>query len=100
MIGNDDCGQMSAWYVFACLGFYPVNPASGDFVLAAPQVKKARIRLPNGKQFEVTAKHFSDQNACSRQVRLNGVLKQNPWIGFREIMAGGKLVYEMGKCLP
>jgi len=96
MIGNDDCGQMSAWYIFACLGFYPVNPASGDFVLAAPQVEKASIRLSNGKQFEVTAKHFPDQNIASRQVWLNGVLRTKPQIGFREIMAGGKLVYEMG----
>ncbi len=100
MIGNDDCGQMSAWYIFACLGFYPVNPASGNFVLAAPQVEKASIRLSNGKQFEVTAKHFSDQNILSRQVWLNGVLWTKPQIGFREIMAGGKLMYEMGEEFP
>ena len=53
MIGNDDCGQMSAWYIFTTLGFYPVNPANGEFVFGHPQVQKIKIKLPNEKIFSI-----------------------------------------------
>ncbi len=97
MIGNDDCGQMSAWYILSCLGFYPVNSATGDFVLGAPQVKKATLHLANGKKFRILAKQFSEENDQALQVRLNGVLLKKPQIGYREIMAGSTLEFQMGR---
>ena len=95
LCGNDDCGQMSAWYVFSALGFYPVDPASGVYVLGAPQVAKARLRLSNGKTFTVTAKGLSKANKYVKAVTLNG----RPLAGFvlkrADVLAGGELVFEM-----
>ena len=86
---------MSAWYVFSALGFYPVDPASGDYVLGAPQVAKARLRLPNGKTFTVTAQGLSQVNKYVKAVTLNG----RPLAGFvlkrADVLAGGELVFEM-----
>ena len=96
LCGNDDCGQMSAWYVFSALGFYPVDPISGEYVLGAPQVAKARLTLPNGKTFTVEAKDLSRENKYVRRVLLNG----QPLSGFTlkrsDVLAGGSLVFEMG----
>lgn len=72
LIGNDDCGQMSAWYIFSAMGFYPMNPASGEFVLGAPQVKSASINVGNGKRFTVEAKELSEENLHVERVELNG----------------------------
>ena len=60
--GNDDCGQMSAWYLFTAMGFYPVCPASDYYVLGSPAVKKAAMHLSNGATFTMTAKNLSDEN--------------------------------------
>jgi putative alpha-1,2-mannosidase len=95
MIGNDDCGQMSAWYILSSLGFYPVNPASGEFVLGAPQVRKARLHLANGRSFSIEAKNISDNNISSNKVFLNGNLIERPIITFRDIQKGGSLIFEM-----
>ena len=95
MIGNDDCGQMSAWYILSCLGFYPVNPASGEFVLGAPQLQKAWIHLGHGKTLLVESGNFSPQNICSEKVLLNGQIIGKPFITFEEILKGGKLYFEM-----
>ncbi len=95
LCGNDDCGQMSAWYVFSALGFYPVDPASGEYVLGAPQIAKARLRLQNGRTFTVTAQGLSRANKYVRRVTLNG----KPLAGFilkrADVLAGGELVFEM-----
>lgn len=74
MIGNDDCGQMSAWYILSTLGFYPVNPATGEFVLGAPQVKKAVIHFKNNKTFTMEANNFSTKNKYQENPQLNGEL--------------------------
>jgi predicted alpha-1,2-mannosidase len=95
MIGNDDCGQMSAWYILSSLGFYPVNPAGNEYVLGAPQLKKATLHLATGKKFTVAAKNISSQNICTDKAFLNGVLIENPYITYRQIMNGGNLVFEM-----
>lgn len=95
MIGNDDCGQMGAWYIFSTLGFYPVNPASGEFVLGSPQVKKASIHLSNGKEFNVVAKNFSKVNCLHRTRKLNNKYRIDPWILYQDIMNGGSLTFEM-----
>lgn len=95
MIGNDDCGQMSAWYIFSTLGFYPVNPANGEFIFGSPQVKKATIQLPNKKTFSIEANHFSKTAIFNAKRILNGLQLTNPFLTYQEIMKGGKLIYEM-----
>lgn len=94
MLGNDDCGQMSAWYILSCLGIYPLNPATGEFVLGAPQVKKAALLWENGNRFEFTADNFSDKNICVEDVSLNGNKISNI-INYRDIMKGGTLQFSM-----
>ncbi|MBK7212751.1 MAG: GH92 family glycosyl hydrolase [Bacteroidales bacterium] len=95
MIGNDDCGQMSAWYILSSLGFYPVNPASGEFVYGAPQVKKATLHLSNGNSFSMEAVNISAENIYTEKAILNGKPLLNPFITYKEIMSGGNLTFEM-----
>ena len=98
--GNDDCGQMSAWYVFAALGFYPVSPASGEYWIGAPQVSRATLRLetvnparPNA--FTVIAKNLSKDNKYVKSVTLNGKVLDGFIIRHGDIMRGGELVFDM-----
>lgn len=93
--GNDDCGQMSAWYIFSALGFYPLSPASCEYVLGAPQVRKAVLRLRDGKTFTVEAKGLSSANKYVKSVTLNGKPFKSLKIRHEEIMNGGRLVFEM-----
>ncbi|MFB6455439.1 GH92 family glycosyl hydrolase [Chitinophaga sp. Hz27] len=94
--GNDDCGQMSAWYIFSSLGFYPMCPGSDQYELGSPAVDKATLQLENGKTFVVEAKNQSDKNVYVQQVLLNG----KPWkqltISHADIMNGGTLTFVMG----
>ena len=94
--GNDDCGQMSAWYLFSSLGFYPVNPCGGEYILGAPQLEEAVINLPNGKHFKVTAKNLSNENYIVQSVSLNGEQLNRNYINHKEIVQGGELIFEMG----
>lgn len=94
--GNDDCGQMSAWYIFSALGLYPVAPASGEYSIGSPLVKSATIRLINGKKFSIEAKNQNEKNVYLQQVTLNGIALTKPVLKHAEIMKGGKLVYVMG----
>ena len=93
--GNDDCGQMSAWYIFSALGFYPVNPASGEYVIGAPQLEKMTIHLPGGKTFTVKANDISATNHRVASVTLNGHPLEVPAISHKDIMAGGTLEFTM-----
>ena len=95
MIGNDDCGQMSAWYILSTLGFYPVNPANGAFVLGSPQVKKATIHLSNNKTFTIQSINFSEQAIFNEAQFLNGNKIINPFVTYQEIMSGGNLTFNM-----
>lgn len=95
MIGNDDCGQMSAWYILSTLGFYPVNPANGEFVLGSPQVKKASIHFSNGKIFDIVANNFSDVNIYNEIRKLNNKIVTKPFITYQEIIKSGTLTFEM-----
>ena len=95
MIGNDDCGQMSAWYILSTLGFYQVNPANDVFVLGAPQVKKAIIHFKNGKQFRIDAEQLSAQNIYTKQKILNSRKLNKPFITYQQIMRGGTLFTKM-----
>lgn len=93
--GNDDFGQMSAWYIFSSLGFYPVTPGSVDYALGSPAVHEASIDLGNGKHFKIIAKHQSPENVFVKKVELNGKLLERPFITHQELMNGGELVFYM-----
>lgn len=93
--GNDDCGQMSAWYVFSALGFYPVCPGTGQFVLGAPYIPYAKITLPNGKTFEVKAPRVSDKNRYVKEVKLNGKPHSKLYLTRSDILDGGVLEFVM-----
>ncbi len=93
--GNDDCGQMSAWYILSSLGFYPVAPASGKYMLGSPAVKTAALRLENGRTFTIEARDQSEKNVFVSRVTLNGRDLGRNYITYDDIMAGGKLVFFM-----
>jgi predicted alpha-1,2-mannosidase len=93
--GNDDCGQMSAWYIFSTLGFYPVAPGSDEYVLGSPAIDGATLQLENGKTFTIEAKNQSDKNVYVEKVMLNGVLLNRNYITHDDIMNGGKIVFFM-----
>ncbi|SFP60972.1 GH92 family glycosyl hydrolase [Parafilimonas terrae] len=93
--GNDDCGQMSAWYIFTTLGFYPMAPGSGQYSLGSPAIDGAVLQLENGKTFEVQAINQSDKNVYVKKVLLNDKPLDRLYITYNEIMNGGKLVFYM-----
>jgi predicted alpha-1,2-mannosidase len=93
--GNDDLGQMSAWLIFTALGFYPVTPASGEYVIGRPFVNRAVLHLPNGKHFTIVADKLSDTNGYIGAVMLNGQPLERSFIKHSEIMEGGELVFTM-----
>ncbi len=93
--GNDDFGQMSAWYLFGSLGFYPVAPGSVDYALGSPAVKEATIHLENGKNFTVEAKNQSEKNVYVKKVELNGKEMSRPFITHDDILQGGTLTFYM-----
>ncbi|MGH8137015.1 MAG: GH92 family glycosyl hydrolase [Steroidobacteraceae bacterium] len=93
--GNDDLGQMSAWLIFTALGFYPVTPGSGEYVLGRPFVDHAVLHLPNGRQFSIVAEHLSDTNVYVGAVILNGRPLSRAFIRHDEIMSGGELRFVM-----
>ena len=94
--GDDDCGQMSAWYLFTAMGFYPVNPASGEYVIGSPLFSKMTLRLAGGKRFEVVAEGNSSTNVYVQSAELNGVALDVPVISYAEILRGGRLKFVMG----
>ena len=94
--GNDDCGQMSAWYLFTAVGFYPVCPGAGYYVLGSPAVRKAVMHLSNGKEFTMTAENLSDQNIYVQAVKVNGRDWPTPFLPYRELKNGGSLAFTMG----
>ena len=95
LCGNDDCGQMSSWFIFSAMGFYPVCPVSGEYIFGAPQVKKATLKLPGGKTFRITARNLSASNEYVGSVKLNGKPHDMHSIRFEDIVKGGTLEYEM-----
>ena len=93
--GNEDCGQMSAWAVLSCMGFYPATPASGYYVLGVPRFERTRLTFENGKQFEVIAKNLNNKNCFVKSVKLNGKALERSYIYFDEVFKGGKLEFTM-----
>ena len=96
LCGNDDCGQMSAWYLFTCMGFYPVCPASNEYVIGAPQIPKAIMHLSNGKTFTMTAENLSDQNIYVQSVQVNGKKWDSTFLPSAELKDGGSIAFVMG----
>ncbi len=100
LCGNDDCGQMSAWYIFSAMGFYPVCPGSGEYILGAPYLPYMKINLENGRTLEIKAPKVSDRNRYVRSVSLNGTRLKPGEDGVMkltidQILAGGLLEFEM-----
>jgi len=95
LAGNDDVGQMSAWYVFTALGFYPVAPGSGEYILGRPFLPKTAMRLPNGKTFTIVADGLDDRHTYVGSVSLNGKPLQRTFLRHDEILAGGELRFSM-----
>lgn len=95
LVGNDDLGQMSAWFLFTSLGFYPVAPGSNEYVLGRPFVGQAMLHLPNGKQFHIVAENLTDKNIYVSAVTLNGKPLQRSFLRHEEIMTGGELRFTM-----
>ena len=96
LCGNEDCGQMSAWYVLSALGFYPVTPGQTMYVIGTPLFPEASIDVGNGRRFIVTANKVSDKNIYIQSARLNGKPYERSYIEHGAIMGGGRLVFEMG----
>jgi len=94
--GNEDCGQMSAWYVLSALGFYPVNPANGIYAIGSPSFAKATIKLGNGKKFTVEAKNVSDKNIYIQSAKLNGKTFNKSYLTYQDIKQGGSIIFQMG----
>jgi predicted alpha-1,2-mannosidase len=97
LCGNEDCGQMSAWYVLSALGFYPVNPADGTYVIGSPLFDRAAIALPNGKAFIIEANGASDGRIYIQSVTLNGKPYGSSFITHQDLMNGGELIFVMGE---
>ena len=96
LCGNDDCGQMSAWYVFGAMGFYPVNPASGVYAIGSPMFPKVTLRTGSKKPFTIEAKNVSKVNKYIQSATLNGKEYPYSWITEKQIEKGGKLIFKMG----
>lgn len=95
LCGNDDCGQMSAWYIFSVMGFYPVAPGSNEYVIGSPCVDKAVINLENGKSFIIVAENLSEKNIYIKGLYLNNKKIDRSFITHEEIMGGGVLKFVM-----
>ena len=94
--GNEDCGQMSAWYVFSAMGMYPVNPAAGIYVFGSPVIDEATIAVHGGKSFTIVTQNNSPENLYIQSVELNGKPYSKSYITHPDIIAGGELTFVMG----
>jgi len=95
LCGNDDCGQMSAWYIFSALGFYPVCPGSDEYALGSPLVKSAEIDLGNGKILSIIVENQSAEHVHVKEVFLNGEKLNTPFIKHSDLIGGGEMMFKM-----
>ena len=93
--GNDDCGQMSAWHIFNCMGFYPVAPSSNKYSIGSPCVEAVTMTMSNGKQIEMTTKNWSPKNVYVKALYVNGKLHKSPFLKYEDICNGAKLHFVM-----
>ena len=96
LCGNEDCGQMSAWYVFSAMGFYPVNPVSGEYEIGTPLFPEMHLNLDNGKTFTVLAPNVSRENIYIQSVKMNGQPYDKSYITHQQIMDGATIEFVMG----
>ena len=96
LVGNEDCGQMSAWYIFSAIGFYPVNPASGEYVFGSPLVDQSIILLPSGSTFRINVIDNSTINKYIQSITLNAKPYTKSFITHHDIMVGGIMEIKMG----
>ena len=96
LCGNEDCGQMSAWYAFSALGFYPVAPASNQYIIGTPLFEKVILHLDNGKNFTIEAKDASSQNSYIQKADLNGKSWSKSYLNHSDLINGGTLSFKMG----
>lgn len=95
--GNDDCGHMSAWYVFSAMGFYPVNPADGRYIIGSPLLDECTLKLAGNKEFRIRTIRKSPEDIYIQSVTLNGKKHKDFFITHQDIMNGGTMVFKMGK---
>ena len=95
LCGNEDCGQMSAWYVMSAMGFFPVTPASGYFVIGVPHFEKMTLNFENGNHFTIIAKNLSHENRYIESAKLNGKPLARSYLYYDEVVNGGKLEFTM-----
>jgi hypothetical protein len=96
LCGNEDCGQMSSWYVLSALGFYPVCPGNGQYIIGTPLFPVAKIDLGNGKTFTIKAKNNPSRNVYIHSTMMNGEPYRKSYVSHEDVLAGGQLVFEMG----
>lgn len=96
LCGNEDCGQMSAWYIFSAMGFYPVDPVAGQYEIGTPLFREMKLHLANGKTFTVLAPEVSRKNIYIQSVKLNGKPYDKSYITHEQIMNGDTFEFEMG----
>jgi len=94
--GNEDCGQMSAWYVFSAMGLYPYNPVSGEYQIASPLFEKSTIKMTNNAIFTIVADGTSEKNIYIQSATLNGKEFNRTSITHKEMLEGGTLHFKMG----
>lgn len=95
--GNEDCGQMSAWYIFSVMGFYPVNPANSVYCFGSPQLTRATVNLADGKQFSIVTHNAGGDNIYIQKIVLNGKPYLKNYIVHNDIVSGGMIEFYMGK---
>ncbi len=96
MQGNEDVGQMSAWYLLSALGFYPVDPVSGNYILGSPLFDSATVELGRGRKLEIVVERKDPAHQYIQSFSLNGKPQQRAWFNHSDIAQGGKLVFTMG----
>lgn len=96
LCGNDDCGQMSAWYIFSSIGFYPVCPGSNEYIIGSLCIPKVSMKLTNGNVLTTRCENYGKENIYIQSVSLNGVNLYRSWLSYDEIKDGGELLFVMG----
>ncbi|MEG2239823.1 MAG: glycoside hydrolase family 92 protein [Alistipes sp.] len=94
--GNDDCGQLSSWYLFSAMGFYPMCPGSDVYEIGSPSLEQVLINLPNGKQFNIKTENFAKENYYVQSLTLNGKPYKSTTLKHSDIICGGELVFILG----
>ena len=96
LAGNEDCGQMSAWYIISALGFYPVDPVSGNYVFGAPLFDRAVVELGNGKNLVVETKRQSPKDKYVQSITFDGKAYSKAWFRHADVANGATIVFQLG----